>query len=795
MIRSHRRPRAAARRAGIAAVSTALLAGGLAPLVAGGAEAASLLPGPTVVGPSEATSVLKEVVLDWAPTVGATSYVVQVGTDQEWSDAPTLALTTVATRLTLPASLPHASYMWRVAAVGAGGQGRWSTNGTFSRGWGDQAGPLTPAEGTAVGPDAGRPTFSWTPVPTASEYQLQVSTSRFFDAPFRTTATDKTEACFTTRTSVTPFTGQANAKNDGAGECVFTLLGTGEVRYWRVRPLDHVVDGAAEVDTSPIVDEGINSQPPQQEPDSLDTSACSIPRVAASASPSTSGSPSPSASPSAAPSPSGSASPSATPSASPSAAAGGPCEPANTTEKGPWSTTTSFSAAYAGAAPDESRRFERLAAVNSPALSSDVCAAAVCRDFPTVSWPAVPGASRYRLYVALDSRYDNIQAIVETSGLQWTPTDQWRESTAGAAYYVVVQPCTTTGSQAGCGAVGAPTTFRKSSPKLAPTAPAEDVALPGGEVVLSWQGASQALAASTGRPATSEAYAYHVQVSTPANPDFLTAGLVDDATVDSTHHVSATKTYGDGQFLWRVQAVDASGHKLPFSAVRAFSRDATPPTFTVTPATTSVNGPVKVSFSEPVVGVSASTVTLAGASASLAVSADRRTATLTPRTRLRPGALHGVSVTAAVTDPAGNPVVARTVGVRVNPVADDRSPSVLLAGTWARLGASNAVAGTYSRSVPTSRAWAVASVVMSGRGFDVKGCVGPTNGIVEVWVDGVRVQRFDAYRSFSGCGVTFARTTFVKGPGVHRVEVRGTGAKSARSKGTTFGIDAISAIV
>jgi hypothetical protein len=213
----------------------------------------------------------KEVVLDWAPVAGTTSYVVEVDTDGEWSDDPTLSLTTVATRITLPTSLPHASYVWRVAAVTAGGQSRWSKNGTFTRGWTQLARPLSPI-GTPS-PAPGIVTFSWSPVPTASEYQLQVSTSRFFDAPFRTQAGVKTESCFTTRTSITPFNSQADARNDGAGDCVFSLLRTGEPRYWRVRPLDHVVDDAPEVNTTPVVDEGISSLPPAR-PASSTPGAC-----------------------------------------------------------------------------------------------------------------------------------------------------------------------------------------------------------------------------------------------------------------------------------------------------------------------------------------------------------------------------------------------------------------------------------------------------------------------------------------------------------------------------------------
>jgi hypothetical protein len=194
------------------------------------------------------------VVLDWSGVPGAAAYVVQVGTDEEWSDKPTLELDTVASRVTLPASLPHASYVWRVAAVGTDGQGRWSSNGTFTPGWSARAGAAGPQQRRGR-PHRRRPDVPLDPVPAASEYQLQLSTSPYFTAPHRAQAGAETESCFTTRTSVTPFNGQKHARNDGAGDCSFTLLGKASTLYWRVRPLDQLVGGAPVLDTTPVVDE------------------------------------------------------------------------------------------------------------------------------------------------------------------------------------------------------------------------------------------------------------------------------------------------------------------------------------------------------------------------------------------------------------------------------------------------------------------------------------------------------------------------------------------------------------
>ena len=793
--------RSRSRVAGVVVAATAVCAASLTPLLADQAVAA--VPGtPGVVSPLTAGAGAKEVVLDWAPVADATSYVVEVDTDDEWSDDPTLSLKTVATRITLPTSLPHASYVWRVAAVGGGGQSRWSPNGSFTRGWSERAKPLTPVGASA--PGLGIVTFSWSPVPTASEYQLQVSDSPYFDAAVRTQADSKTESCFTTRTSVTPFNGQAAARNDGAGDCLFTLLGTGETRYWRVRPLDHVADDAPEVNTTPVVDEGISSLPPAKAGE-LDTSACPEPvKASPSATPSAaSPKPSASASGSASASPSPSGTPSSSASASPSAAPDdkGGCEPANTVEKGAWSAGVAFTDTrprLAGPAPAYRSLVSADRPMPTPTLSKDVCAADLCRDFPTVSWGSVDGAQAYRLYVALDEDFTNIHAIIETPGNSWTPTTQWRDSTAGAHYYVVVQPCTVTpaadGSRAGCDEPSAPAKFRKSSPKLALKGPASGALVGGAEVVLSWQAASSALAAATGSPATSEAYAYRVQVALKGNPDFQKEGLVEDVVVDGTHHVSVDKRYAQVPHLWRVQPVDASGHRLPWSATGTFTPDTVAPTFAVLPKLLPARGSFTIRFSEPVGGLASTNFALTGVPITVQASADRRSAIVTPAKALLPGASHSLAVGTKVRDGAGNGTLPARVPVVVDPTVDDRSPVLALSGSWSRFTASNAVARTFSQSVPTTKAPTSAAVVLSGRGVEVKGCVGPRNGTADVWVDGAKVKRVDSYRPYSGCGVVLTRIGFKVPGGAHRVQINSTGQKNAKSKGTAVSVDAIVAV-
>jgi hypothetical protein len=344
----------------------------------------------------------------------------------------------------------------------------------------------------------------------------------------------------------------------------------------------------------------------------------------------------------------------------------------------------------------------------TPTLSKDVCVGDLCRDFPTVSWGSVDGAQAYRLYVALDEDFTTIHTIIETPGNSWTPTTQWRDSTAGAHYYVVVQPCTVVpaadGSRAGCDEPSAPVKFRKSSPKLALTSPASGALVGGTEVVLSWQAASSALAAATGAPATSEAHAYRVQVALKGNADFHKDGLVEDVVVDGTHHVSVDKRYAQTPHLWRVQPIDASGHRLPWSATGSFTPDTTAPTFLLDPAQLPARGSFTVRFSEPVADVGSTSVALTGVPITVRASADRRSAVVTPARALLPGASHALAFRSQVRDPAGNGVLPARTAVVVNPTVDDRSPALALSGTWVRYTASNAVARTFSQSTPTTKA-------------------------------------------------------------------------------------------
>jgi len=206
----------------------------------------------------------------------------------------------------------------------------------------------------------------------------------------------------------------------------------------------------------------------------------------------------------------------------------------------------------------------------------------------------------------------------------------------------------------------------------------------------------------------------------------------------------------------------------------------------------SVKPLVKVTFSEPVTGVSSSTLTLNGVPGHVVVVDDTH-ATVTPLSALVPGASYPLTLAAAIKDLSGNSAVSPSTVVKVNPLADDRSPAVTYAGTWRTMASTNAVSGGFHATTPVSRYPTAAAVSTSGSGVLVTGCVGPANGVFRVYVDGVLKASRDTYRSFSGCGIRLVRVTGLTAAR-HRIQIRAVGTRSTASRGTTVGLDAVTAL-
>jgi hypothetical protein len=733
--------------AGALAVSLAALSpAGAAFATTDAVSGTGLLAAPTSLTPNDAT-VRKTVTLIWAAVSGATSYKVEVGRDSTWSDAPVYAATAKVSQLTLPVSLPHGSYVWRVAAAKGATIGHWSSetiDPEFTRGWNDA--PTTVAPAGAVG---ARPEFSWTPVPFASAYEVQVTDYPFIQGPgVQEPAAGNSDTCFTARTRVTFFTRHAENGESDTGPCFSTLLGTGAQLYWHVRALDRFSGGDTDYSTKAAA-HGISDSPPSGEPDEEIGTDCP-------------------------------------------ADTGGGCEPAAPSEFSAWSPGVAFTST--AVAPVGV--YDPLAAVTKHAIDTDpdgLCTAnspavgqTTCTDFPTVSWDAAPGASRYRVTVALDAAMSNVQRILDTGGLQWTPTDSWPEAATKNGYFVTVQACN--GTQ--CGFAGTPTAFRKVTPRLSITSSAPPVT---GEFTFQWQSYAAALAAASGQAETQDAFAYHVQVAASDHPSFDVT--VDDQYVDQTFYTPQV-VYPDGAYLWRVQPIDSANHALPWSATQAFTRDATPPkAISVTPSSNvGVTQAVKVTFSEPVSGVNATSLGLSPAVAHTVTSVTPTSAVITPTAAMIPGATYRVVLTSAIVDGSGNTADPLGPTFKVKPQVDDSSKAITYSSGWSVLSSSSATGGSYHGAVPTSTSPRTATMKFAGIGVNIDSCMGPANGYMDVYVDNVKKARVSLYRSFTGCGVRVATITGLA-RATHTLKLVGVGSHPSGSKGNGVAVDYLTVYV
>jgi hypothetical protein len=753
-------PRRALAVAGLAAAQLPLTA---MPALAFTEPVSAPLSAPTGLTPDDSAAayphaIRKTVKLDWAPVSGASGYRVEVGRDSTWSDDPVFTQDVASSELTLPVSLPHASYVWRVAALKGTTLGHWSSEegqahseAEFTRGWTDVPGQIAPT--TSV--FGYFPEFSWTPVDGASAYEVQVSDTNYnTPAPVQTDPTQyvapgKVDTCFTARTRVTFFTEHVQHGEANAGPCSSTLLGDGSARWWRVRALDNFVEAAKDVTTSPGAG-GISQNPPKtaDKPDPTVGSDCQ-------------------------------------------GDTGGTCTPTNPAEFGSWSDWTGFSVGlFTPTNVDLQTPVPTATVAQDPDNACTVVAStdpgehAVCRDFPTVTWDPVSGAAFYRVTVALDAAMSNVQRIVDTSGLSWTPTDSWADSTPGTSYYYTVQAC----QPDACGFVTTtPPSFKKVTPR--PTLGTK----PGvtGDVTLSWNSCAAILAAASGQDESQDAFAYHVQVAKAANPSYDATVL--DTKVDQTY-LTLTDALSDGDYVWRVQVVDTSGHKLPWSYSQAFTRDATPPkVVSVSPSSrVATKQSLKVVFSETVTGLNSATVTAVNgattAPTTLSVGGDGRSATLVPTKPFVPGASYVIHVASSVKDLSNNVAVAVGPGFTVNPIVDDKNAAVTFSAGWTRLASSNAYGGTFVQSATAGR---YLTMPFSGPAVAVVGCLGPNSGYADISVGSVK-KRVSLYRSYSGCGVKLASLTGL-GSGTHTVKVVVVGAHTAKSKGNNVGIDFLTA--
>lgn len=270
---------------------------------------------------------------------------------------------------------------------------------------------------------------------------------------------------------------------------------------------------------------------------------------------------------------------------------------------------------------------------------------------------------------------------------------------------------------------------------------------------------------------------------------------------------SWTRTRSRAGLVGLAAVAVTAGALTPLAAGSAAAQEATPaptaapadttaPTFTVSPTKdVAVDQALTVTFSEPVEGITSGTLRLRSTPSTVTpVGDDGTTFSVKANATMYAGAPYAVEASPKIVDAAGNAYVPQPVSLTTAPVVDDATAGLVLLGPWTKLAASGAVGGSYARSEPVPTRWSATHTLVYGSGAEVKGCVGPYNGIVEVWADGARVARVDTYRAATSCGVVLASGKLPGGAGLHLVEVRGMGERSGASRGTAMAVDAVTAL-
>ena len=254
-----------------------------------------------------------------------------------------------------------------------------------------------------------------------------------------------------------------------------------------------------------------------------------------------------------------------------------------------------------GTGPEETFRIAGLAPVSGQSVAVDGetlasgggCAAvkpALCDRLPATpvfSWKPVDGAAHYMLYVgegAFTNVVEPLTNVASVAGTMWTPTmsqlkSALKDNQANQAYHWFVRPCKSL-KECGPNPISTPEVavnqFRKVSPavKLVTGLPAEQIAnsdqatVSTADITLDWEDylttSLNTTWTVTGEHGPQAAQWYRVQVD---NDQAFTSPL-ETILVDQSRFTSSTKLYPEGILWWRVQAIDADGNDLPWSAPR-----------------------------------------------------------------------------------------------------------------------------------------------------------------------------------------------------------------------------------
>jgi hypothetical protein len=745
------------RRIAVAVVAAAVAA--LQPALLGQAFAASTLSAPTNLAPNSATVPQKDPVLSWSPVSGASGYTVELSKSTDWSDGADMVTlpdggVTSTDTYTLPQTLVHGGYFWRVRATNSAAKGDWSANDQLYKAWDDAPStsgstPSSDTTATQTGIASYPWRFAWTPLQDASSYEIELSTESTFPQP-GTTQTGKTSEaastvdCLTDATSFTPYNSTGSTKDQNVDDCDLSAFNPDSVLvYWRVRGID---DSKSAAVTEASETESLECFGAPRDTGPAGSQITSTTTTDALGTPTSTGQ-----------------------------------------ECSDWSVTRTVApptSGAAGAVPGVVTGLKVGCPGTAPTYS--------CTSMPEISWQPTAGAILYAVTIADDPSFTNVERTYTTPYQSLTSRDQLADNTAGNGYYLAVQACVDTpgtGTAGGCG-TASEATFTEQTPAVSGLSAAT---VPGGER-LTWDDLLGEYSARTiGSPVT-EAEDYEVQVTKADDTNFDSPVLTK--TVDATCNRQVSTCYNpagsavapgtdqtvvspsaSGSYIWRVLPVDLSGNFLPQAVdTNAFTIDVTSPQFSIsTKNGVAVTGPITIRSTEAVVpNITTANVRIvpAGEGVGSAVAgtihqgATNKIWVFRPSHPLATGGTYDLEVDSSVVDSNGNSAVVTGNGVRTTTVAKDTSKGWSYSHGWTK----HAASGARSRSYKSASAGHSATLQVVGGQAMLYGCKSPSMGKLTVTVGGHSTS-VSEHQSFTRCGLELWQKALPKGTQTVKVAV------------------------
>ena len=271
----------------------------------------------------------------------------------------------------------------------------------------------------------------------------------------------------------------------------------------------------------------------------------------------------------------------------------------------------------------------------------------------------------------------------------------------------------------------------------------------------------------------------------------------DGATPTACASPASLSGLSAGAHTFVVHATDAAGNTS--SAAYSWTVDLTAPKATST-ATTTLTGATTVLFTEPVLGVSTSTVALrvSGTTTNLALlslvcksgsstvscSGPVTSAVLTPKAALVPGQTYLPYVASTVHDPAGNSAVSSVTSFRALLSAEENSPAV--AAAWKSARTKSAYGGSY---IMERRGGAAVTYKFASTSVTWYTVTGPDQGYADVYIDNIKKATINNYATSRHYHVARTWSGFTNAP--HTIKIVAENKRSSGATNSYVSVDAI----